>query len=135
MWDPSTIVQSLLKADRIPSELQKFIRNKVEGNPFYLEEAINSLIESDFLIRDNGDWRITQHIGAADISSTIHGVISARVDRLEQESKRILQEAAVIGRSFYYEILKKVSDLKEEIDIQKNYFLYFTDFYSSIFMI
>jgi class 3 adenylate cyclase len=110
------MVQSLLKADRIPSDLQRFIQDKVEGNPFYLEEAINSLIESDFLVRDNGDWRITQQIEAADISSTVQGVISARVDRLEQESKRILQAASVIGKSFYYEILKKISELKEGID-------------------
>jgi len=114
--DSQEMVQSLLRADKIPSDLQRFIQQKVEGNPFYLEEAINSLIESDFLVRDNGGWRITQKIGEADISSTIHGVISARVDRLEQESKRILQEASVIGRSFYYEILNKISALKKGID-------------------
>ena len=114
--DSQEMVQSLLRADVIPSDLQRFIQQKAEGNPFYLEEAINSLIESDFLVRDNGGWRITQKIGEADISATIHGVISARVDRLEQESKRILQEASVIGRSFYYEILNKISALKEGID-------------------
>jgi predicted ATPase len=110
------MVQSLLKAERIPSDLQRFIQAKVEGNPFFLEEAINSLIESDSLIRDNGGWRISQQISKVDISSTIQGLISARVDRLEQESKRILQEASVIGRSFYYAILKKISELKEGID-------------------
>ena len=114
--DSQEMVQSLLRADKIPPDLQRFIQQKVEGNPFYLEEAINSLIESDFLVRDDGGWRITQKIGEADISSTIHGVISARVDRLEQQSKRILQEASVIGRSFYYEILNKISALKEGID-------------------
>jgi predicted ATPase len=110
------MVQSLLKADMIPSDLQRFIQEKVEGNPFYLEEAINSLIESNSLVRDNGGWRITQQISEANISSTIQGVISARVDRLEKESKRILQEASVIGRSFYYEILKRITELKQSID-------------------
>jgi tetratricopeptide (TPR) repeat protein len=46
----------------------------------------------------------------------VQGVISARLDRLERESKRILQEASVIGRAFLYEILKRISDLKEYID-------------------
>jgi class 3 adenylate cyclase/tetratricopeptide (TPR) repeat protein len=114
--DSQEMVQSLLKSERIPPELQRFIQEKVEGNPFYVEEVINSLIESDLLVRDNGSWRVTQQIGQADISSTIHGVISARVDRLEQQSKRILQEASVIGRSFYFEILKRISELKEGID-------------------
>ena len=110
------MVQSLLKTEKVPSELQRFIQEKIEGNPFYLEEAINSLIESNTLVRDNGHWRVTKHISEADISSTIQGVITARVDRLEQESKKILQEASVIGRSFYYEILKRTTALKDSID-------------------
>jgi len=110
------MVQSLLKTKTIPSELQRFIQEKMDGNPFYLEEAINSLIESNTLVKENGHWKVTKQIGEADISSTIQGVISARVDRLEQESKRILQEASVIGRSFYYEILKRITALKNSID-------------------
>jgi class 3 adenylate cyclase/tetratricopeptide (TPR) repeat protein len=110
------MVQSLLKTEKVPSELQRFIQEKMEGNPFYLEEAINSLIESNTLVRDNGHWQVTKRISEADISSTIQGVISARVDRLEQELKKILQEASVIGRSFYYEILKRTTALKNSID-------------------
>jgi class 3 adenylate cyclase len=110
------MVHSLLNTEKIPAELQRFIQVKMEGNPFYLEEAINSLIESQILIRDNGHWRITKKINEAEISSTIHGVISARVDRLEQDAKRILQEASVIGRSFYYQILEKITELKEGIE-------------------
>jgi len=110
------MVQSLLKTGKVPSELQRFIHEKIEGNPFYLEEAINSLIESNTLFRDNGHWQVAKHISEADISSTIQGVIAARVDRLEQESKKILQEASVIGRTFYYEILKRTTALKKSID-------------------
>jgi tetratricopeptide (TPR) repeat protein len=110
------MVESLLKTEAIPRDLQQFIRTKVEGNPFYLEEAINSLIESNILVPQNGDWQVRGPITEAEISATIQGVITARVDRLEQESKRILQEASVIGRSFYYDILKKISGIKENID-------------------
>jgi class 3 adenylate cyclase/tetratricopeptide (TPR) repeat protein len=110
------MVESLLKTDTIPTELQRFLQDKVEGNPFYIEEVINSLIESDTLIRDNGNWKLTRAISEAEVSSTIHGVISGRLDRLEKESKRILQEASVIGRTFFYEILNQVSELKDQID-------------------
>jgi class 3 adenylate cyclase/tetratricopeptide (TPR) repeat protein len=110
------MVESLLKTDSIPAELQRFLQDKVEGNPFYIEEVINSLIESDTLIRDNGNWKLTKTITEAEISSTIHGVISGRLDRLEKESKRILQEASVIGRTFFYDILNQVSELKDQID-------------------
>ena len=110
------MVESLLKTETIPAELQRFLQDKAEGNPFYIEEVINSLIESDTLIRDNGNWKLTREITEAEVSSTIHGVISGRLDRLEKDSKRILQEASVIGRTFFYEILNQISELKDQID-------------------
>jgi class 3 adenylate cyclase/tetratricopeptide (TPR) repeat protein len=114
--DAQSMVESLLKTKTIPKQLQVFVRNKAEGNPFYLEEVINSLIETDTLIKDKDSWKLTRVLTEKDIPSTVQGVISARLDRLERESKRILQEAAVIGRAFLYEILKRISDLKEHID-------------------
>lgn len=78
------MVESLLKTDSLPKDLQRFIRNKVEGNPFYLEEAINSLIESNILVPQNDDWKVSGTITEAEISATIQGVITARVDRLKQ---------------------------------------------------
>jgi len=110
------MMESLLKSKTIPQELRKFIQEKVEGNPFYLEEVINSLIESGTLIRDNGDWRLSRPINQSDISPTVQGVISARLDRLEKEMKRILQEASVIGRAFLYEILTQISEIKDRLD-------------------
>ena len=110
------MIASLLQTDKIPSELQRFLQEKVEGNPFYLEEVINSLIESETLIRDNGNWKLTRAITEAEISSSIHGVIAGRLDRLEKGSKRILQEASVIGRTFFYEILNRITELQQQID-------------------
>ena len=114
--ESQNMVESLLKTDTLPKDLQRFIKNRVEGNPFYLEEAINSLIELNVLVSENGDWQVSGRITESEISATIQGVISARVDRLEQESKRILQEASVIGRSFFYDILKRISEIKDNID-------------------
>ena len=68
------MVQSLLKTNKVPADLQRFIQVKMEGNPFYLEEAINTLIESNTLVQDNSQWRITKQIDDADISSTVQGV-------------------------------------------------------------
>lgn len=110
------MLESLLKAKSVPPELQRFVEQKVEGNPFYLEEMINSLIESETLIRDNGTWKLTKPITESDIPSTIHGVLSSRFDRLEREIKRVLQEASVIGRAFLYEILKRITDLSGQCD-------------------
>jgi class 3 adenylate cyclase/ABC-type dipeptide/oligopeptide/nickel transport system ATPase component len=106
--EAQTMVESLLKTEAIPIDLRKYIQMKVEGNPFYLEEAINILIESEVLIRDNGSWKLTKQINEAVIPSTVQGVITARLDRLEPEAKRILQEASVIGRAFFCELLKRI---------------------------
>jgi class 3 adenylate cyclase/tetratricopeptide (TPR) repeat protein len=114
--DAQNMVESLLKTDTVPNELQHFIRSKVEGNPFYLEEAVNSLIESHILVSENGLWKVNGPIAETEMSATIQGVITARVDRLGLESKRILQEASVIGRSFYYDILERISEIKDNID-------------------
>jgi class 3 adenylate cyclase/tetratricopeptide (TPR) repeat protein len=110
------MVESLLKTEAIPAELRNFIQRKAEGNPFYLEEVINSLIETETLIEKDNTWVLTRPLAEIDIPSNVQGVISARLDRLEKETKRILQEASVIGRVFLYEILKRITELKEQID-------------------
>ncbi len=107
---------SLLKTADLPLELRRFVREKAEGNPFYLEEVVNVLIESETLVRDDGSWKLSRPLLESGISPTVQGVILARLDRLEKEAKRILQEASVIGRAFLYEILKRVTELKGHID-------------------
>ena len=74
---------------------------------------MNSLVESDILVPDKDHWVLRKTIGDSKISSTIHGVIAARIDRLEAEMKGILQEAAVIGRSFYQDILSHITEFKD----------------------
>ena len=115
--EAQNMLESLLKAETIPTDLRRFVQGEAEGNPFYLEELVNSLIESETLIRDNGGWRVAKPISGADISSSIHGVISGRVDRLENETKKVLQEASVIGRAFLYEILERITELNQGIDL------------------
>lgn len=56
------MVQSMLKTENIPATLQKFLQAKLEGNPFYIEEVVNALIESQALIRENGGWKLTRPI-------------------------------------------------------------------------
>jgi len=118
--DAQEMLESLLKTGSIPSELKRMVHSKAEGNPFYLEELVNTLIESETLVQDGAAWRVKKPIRDTDISSSIHGLISGRLDRLEKETKRILQEASVIGRAFLYEILKKITELKDRIDGELN---------------
>lgn len=114
--DTEAMLRSLLGNSKVPPGLTEFVRSRAEGNPFYLEEVINALIESGILQREHGDWNLAQSITETDIPPTIHGVLASRIDRLDQTTKRLLQEASVIGRAFLYEILKRITDTKTPID-------------------
>ena len=114
--EAQNMLASLLKAKEIPKDLWRFIQDNVGGNPFYLEEVINALVEAETLTCTNGTWNLDRPINQIDMPSTIHGIIAARLDHLESESKRILQEASVIGRTFLYDLLKNCTNLKEHLD-------------------
>ncbi len=110
------MLESLLESGSIPSDLKLWVQSKTEGNPFYLEEMVNSLIDTNILIRDNGNWRLEKTIAEADLPSSLHGLISGRLDRLDIQTKRILLEASVIGRDFLYEILQRITTINDRID-------------------
>ena len=114
--DTQKMLNSLLKTSQLPGDLNKLLHQKAEGNPFYLEEMINSLIEENILSQDNGNWKLNRTITETDIPATIQGVLTARVDKLGNSAKRLLQEASVIGRSFLYDILKRITDTGTTID-------------------
>jgi class 3 adenylate cyclase/tetratricopeptide (TPR) repeat protein len=110
------MLASILGTADVPQDLRRFVQEKVGTNPFYLQEMINSLIESGILQPDNGNWRLTGDLDAFEVPSSIHAVIAGRIDRLEGMVKHLLQEAAVIGRTIPYEILKRISGHANNFD-------------------
>ena len=114
--ETSAMLQSLLNTSRLPDELRYFVKEKAEGNPFYLEEIINTLIETGALVSNNGGWRLTRSLEQSDIPTTVQGMLAARLDRLEIQAKRILQEASVIGRAFYHKVLTRITDLSTPVE-------------------
>ena len=110
------MLKSLLNVDHLSDGLDRFIESKVDGNPFYLEEVVRSLVESNVLVRVRDRWRLNRSVVDVNIPLTIQGVISGRLDRLEPEHKLVLREASVIGRSFIYNILAHITQLDHRID-------------------
>jgi class 3 adenylate cyclase/predicted ATPase len=107
-----TLVGHLLRVEALPAELRGKILDRAEGNPFYVEEIIRTLIDAADdggagIVYDDaaGQWRATRHIADLPIPDTLHGVLMARIDRLAPETKRVLQLASVVGRIFTYPIL------------------------------
>ena len=112
------LMQNLLEIENLPTRVREIIVHKSEGNPFFLEEIMRSLIDGGAVVRDpkTGHWKATFHIETVTIPDTIQGVIMARVDRLDEEMKQVLRSASVIGRTFLYRILKGINEAVHELD-------------------
>ena len=116
--DSRQLIQNLLKIEDLPFRFQEMVVGQAEGNPFFVEEVIRTLIASGAVKRDTatGRWRATAQIETIAIPDTIQGVIMARIDRLSEEVKQVLRVASVIGRSFLYRVLQAVSDAGSQLD-------------------
>jgi len=118
--ESARLVNNLLRVEDLPAQLQAHILSHAEGNPFYVEEVLRSLIDRGAIVQDegSGDWQATQDVSSISIPDTLQGVLMARIDRLHEEGKRVLQLAAVIGRIFLYRILAAISEEERELDAQ-----------------
>jgi len=115
-----TLASNLLGVEGLPETLKSRILSQAEGNPFYVEEVIRSLIDRGAIVLDeaSGRWQATQDVSSIPIPDTLHGVLMARIDRLHEETRRVLQLAAVIGRIFLHRILAAISEEERELDGQ-----------------
>jgi tetratricopeptide (TPR) repeat protein len=95
--DSRIVIDSVLRSGQLPEELAQEVLDKAEGNPFFLEELTRSLLER-------------QSQGDASVPDTIQGVLMARIDRLPEDHKRVLQTASVLGREFGLDLLQAIWD-------------------------
>ncbi len=115
------INENLKKVQNIPPRLRDLIMHNAEGNPFYVEEIINILIDDGVIIRDeaNIEWRVeTLRLNNVRVPPTLAAVLEARLDRLPSVEKLILQQAAVVGRNFWDAVLKILYEGNVEIGAQ-----------------
>lgn len=112
------LARNLLDIGQMPPDVQTMIVGKASGNPFFLEEILRSLIDTGAVVFDSGTarWQTTTKIWNIAIPDNVQGLIMARVDRLDQDARRVLQAAAVIGRSFYYRVLEAVDYVETALD-------------------
>ena len=114
--DSARMAAAVLDADGLPDALRSLIGAKGEGNPFYVEELVKSLEESGVLRREGGRLILSQPLAALAIPGSIHDVIAARIDRLADAPKRVLQLAAVIGREFTRRLVDRLAEIRERTD-------------------
>ncbi len=101
---------------RFPEHLRALILERAGGNPLYLEEVVRALVAAGVLVRDGQAWHCTAEAATAQVPTTLHGLLLARLDRLETAERRVIQEAAVIGPRFEVPLLKAVSAEPAAVD-------------------
>jgi len=110
------LVRGLLNGSMLPKKLAHVIQNKSEGNPFFVEEVLRSLIERGVLVHEKAGWKVTHLVDTIEVPDTLQGVLLSRLDRLPEETKRVIQKAAVIGRVFLFRVLDHMA--REETNLE-----------------
>ncbi len=101
------IMKSVLGAERFPEELGKRIHQRTGGNPFFLEEICQTLVEEGTLKVEQGQAILAGSLEKLHLPDTVEAVIRTRLDRLDHEAKELLCLAAVVGREFNRGILQR----------------------------
>ena len=96
--------------------LRNLIVERSDGNPFYLEELLRSLIDQGDLVQEGDRWHLSRQLQDLDIPETLQGVLLARLDRLGEDVRQTLQLAAVIGRSFLFRLLEAISEAERQLN-------------------
>ncbi|HEV7735452.1 MAG TPA: adenylate/guanylate cyclase domain-containing protein [Candidatus Binatia bacterium] len=107
------LIQNLLRIPDMPYRLRAEIARKSEGNPFYVEEVVRTLIEEGVVEHTDGTFRLTSRADSVEIPGSIQEIIMTRVDRLPPSARQVAQVAAVIGRRFPYRIIAAVAGRDE----------------------
>jgi class 3 adenylate cyclase/tetratricopeptide (TPR) repeat protein len=107
-------LQALLGDDPSLVPLKQLLIARTEGNPFFLEESVRTLVETGVLVGEPGAYRLVQALPSIQVPATVQAVLAARIDRLPTEEKRLLQTAAVIGTEVPLPLLQAIAELPED---------------------
>ncbi len=108
-------LQALLGDDASLKPLTQLLIARTEGNPFFLEESVRTLVETGVLVGERGAYRLGQALPTIQVPATVQAVLAARIDRLPPEEKRLLQTAAVIGTEVPLPLLQAIAEMSEEV--------------------
>jgi class 3 adenylate cyclase len=108
------LLQALLGDDPSVQALKRLLIERTEGNPFFLEENVRTLVETGALVGERGAYRLVQDLQALQMPPTVQAVLAARIDRLPPEEKRLLQTAAVIGKDVPFALLHAIVEVPED---------------------
>ena len=107
------LLDALLGEHAALGPLRRLLIDRTEGNPFFLEESVRTLAETNVLVGARGAYRVATPLETTQLPATVQAVLAARVDRLPPGEKRLLQSAAVLGKDVPVGLLQAIADLPE----------------------
>jgi len=107
------LLHGLLGPEDTVAPLKPLLIERTEGNPFYLEESVRTLVETKALEGEPGAYRLATALTDIQVPPTVQAILAARIDRLVPEDKRLLQSAAVIGKDVPFALLAAIADQPE----------------------
>jgi class 3 adenylate cyclase/tetratricopeptide (TPR) repeat protein len=108
------LLEALLGVDAALKPLKQLLTERTEGNPFFLEESIRTLVETEVLVGDRGAYRLARRVEGLQVPATVQAVLAARIDRLPPDEKGLLQTAAAIGVDVPFAVLQAIAATSEE---------------------
>jgi tetratricopeptide (TPR) repeat protein/class 3 adenylate cyclase len=105
----AAMLRGLLGVERIPADLGELIHERTGGNPFFIEEVCQALLEEGALRTGGGEAHLRGPLELLELPDSVQGVIRARLDRLDRDARDVLRLAAVVGREFTREILERTA--------------------------
>ena len=93
--------------------LKAFLVERTGGNPFFVEESVRTLVETGALAGVRGRYTLAKPLASIEVPATVHAILAARIDRLGETQKRLLQEAAVIGKDVPFVLLQATAGMQE----------------------
>lgn len=114
-WDTHRLVEEILKkVEQVPIALSELVVSGAEGNPFYVEELIKMLIEDGVIIKGEERWYVElTRLTIVHVPPTLTGVVQARLDSLPPPERTTLQQASVVGRVFWNDVVKRLGEPAE----------------------
>jgi class 3 adenylate cyclase len=109
----SRLVQAILEQGEVAPDLRDLIFKRAGGNPLFVEELTHNLLENGSIEKKNHQYILTKKASDIAVPETLQGIIAARIDRVEESLKRVMQMASVIGREFAFRILESIMGMRE----------------------
>jgi class 3 adenylate cyclase len=105
----AALLETLLGGDASLEPLKPLLLARTEGNPFFLEESVRSLVDDGMLVGERGAYRLLKAPETIHVPATVQAILAARIDRLPAEDKDLLQTAAVVGTDVPVAVLAAVA--------------------------